>query len=332
MLNRVDIIDNKLRGLSKGSYAISEPILQNVEDLDFSGLKNIQLSSTAVDISLSTSVDSLDTDSNVVNGDIIQIKKLDDTISDLTIVGLSTVNFTGNLVPSMTSEILPQGVVSASSSLDIITIPPWHVFSGTLDSWEAAGDDTQPWVQYLFVSSVICTSVGITTFNNSSYRPKDFSVQASNDGIVWVELGNWVDMDLTISDETVLMFDVVSTIPYQIYRFQVYATTAGSLIIPQLTFIGDKNIHTIDTSSITAGEIPAGAYINENFLEFITQDGIITLTQTDSSNIVYNSNSILTTKYYEDIAITGRSIESKITFGATGNIMNQLSADIWKET
>jgi hypothetical protein len=104
----------------------------------------------------------------------------------------------GNIIPTMTSNTSPSGVASASSEWNngSVSFQAWKAFNGTNvdvhDKWMTADGITTGWLQYDFGAGneKIIRRYSITSPNvNNSYTgtrsPKDWRLEASNDGISW---------------------------------------------------------------------------------------------------------------------------------------------------
>lgn len=117
---------------------------------------------------------------------------------------------TENLVPIMTSNIAPKGKVTAGNEYD----PAWGAFddgSKSRSFWYANSSASTNWLQYEFEkkTKVIRLSLTSTAVSGSNYGIRNFTILASNDGLMYDTLytgthpnnGNEIFYDLTNNKE-----------------------------------------------------------------------------------------------------------------------------------
>jgi len=99
-------------------------------------------------------------------------------------------DYTENLIPTMTSNTTPSGVVSAStiagSSNDA-----WKAFDGITSSgqgWRTASGILVGWIQYKFNDPKKIRKYIITGDSNAPCSPKSWTFEGSNDGSSWAVL------------------------------------------------------------------------------------------------------------------------------------------------
>jgi hypothetical protein len=133
--------------------------------------------------------------------------------------------YTANLIPTMTSDTTPSGVASASSVLfgfysafrafdKVLTMPNiWH------------SDSTgQPyWLQYQFDSVQTIAKYTLTSRDDvNSNMPQDWTFEGSNDGSNWTVLDTQTGQTWTTSETKIFTF--VNTTAYLYYRIYVTLT------------------------------------------------------------------------------------------------------------
>jgi hypothetical protein len=171
---------------------------------------------------------------------------------------LTTVAFTpqltyGNLVPQMMSTTSPSGVVSVSSyhsSRGSYQYGAFQYNNGGLGWVTAAGSSLPQWCQYQFPSPVLVTAYAITPWTWDTFptrAPKNWQLQASNDGIAWDVLDiqtnytNW-------SFKAPQLFTFNNSTSYSYYRLYITVNNGDTLTaIQQLQLLtsvpsGTKNI------------------------------------------------------------------------------------------
>lgn len=133
-----------------------------------------------------------------------------------------------NLIPAMTSDIVPSGIASASSN----STTAFQAFDGDSDfsntdstgGWRSTTGGIPAWLQYKFPSAAVADHYSITVWKSSYSTPKDFKLQGSQDG------SNWTDLDTRtginwFSGET-KAFQFTNTTAYIYYRLSISATIA----------------------------------------------------------------------------------------------------------
>lgn len=137
-----------------------------------------------------------------------------------TLTGNVTFAFTGYnfLVPDMTSNTAPSGVVSSNDA----SAWAWYVFgrdAGVGENYQA-----NDWIQYAFPEgqTATVTNYGLAT-DNDAYRATGWKVQGSNNGTDFTDLSvHTADSSITTTET---YYTVESPGAYRYYRFLI---TAGS--------------------------------------------------------------------------------------------------------
>ncbi|CUB50868.1 F5/8 type C domain protein [Bacillus subtilis] len=157
-----------------------------------------------------------------------------------------------NLIPVMTSNTAPSGVVSASAE-SLSNGPAYRAFNGTTNSWEDRWfvEDfvSDTWLQYKYDSPVIVTSYEIHPVVGDNgleetRAPRDFKFHGSNDGETWDMIG----LEVAISGWKAgnpKRFFTQNRIAYQYYRLTVLANNGDkSLEIGELKMLGPSLEYT----------------------------------------------------------------------------------------
>jgi len=136
----------------------------------------------------------------------------------------------GNVIPIMTSNTTPSGEVSASGYSS--TYYPYKAFDGIKnnDNNMLLFNAVQGWLQYKFPFPKKIIKYGVTGHHNATWvseSPKDWTFEASNDGV------NWVILD-TVTNQTgwgaaqTRYFTINNDSYYLYYRINVTANNSGS--------------------------------------------------------------------------------------------------------
>jgi len=137
----------------------------------------------------------------------------------------SDVGYTADLVPQMTSNILPSGVASADSGF----YAAWNAMKNdnTTDSdcWYSGVAAYPHWLQYQFTSGKVITRYTITSRNHLSsiLSPRDFTLQGSNNATDWTTLNTQAGQSFTQNQKRIYSFSNATSYTY--YRLYI---TVGS--------------------------------------------------------------------------------------------------------
>lgn len=204
------------------------------------------------------------------------------------------------LVPTMTSDTTPSGIVSASSTLSSSSYPPWRAFdknNGTF--WASSTSGPPQWLEYEFPSPTIVNSYVLLATNTDA--PVTWEFQAW-DGTSWVVLQSIINAPKVGIATT---YNFTNTTAYSRYRMYMLAPfSQGYMAINELTL----------RNSLSAANSVAGG-------GFILNDGV-TVTCTNATAGVINGNSTCITfstlgTYY---------INAKIVNNGTANCINITAA------
>ncbi|WP_167433915.1 discoidin domain-containing protein [Paenibacillus silvae] len=98
-----------------------------------------------------------------------------------------------NVIPKMTSNTAPSGIVSASSIYSS-AYDAWYAFNQTNDQgWASNGTSTSQWLCYKFANPVAISQYTLTSRNSGTssdllQTPKNWRFEASNDGSNWIKI------------------------------------------------------------------------------------------------------------------------------------------------
>jgi len=145
----------------------------------------------------------------------------------------SIADATVNVVPQMTSNTAPNGVVSASTFR--IGWEPWKSFD-RIDTdgggWTTNDGVTTGWLAYEFPKHTNIASYAITAHSSASWVslvPKDWTFEGSNDGVKWKTLDMRVNVTSWAAKEK-RSFSFNNTAKYKMYRINVISINGGGYL------------------------------------------------------------------------------------------------------
>ena len=108
------------------------------------------------------------------------------------------------LVPQMTSNTAPSGVVSAG--IAHASFPAWYAFDKNTSTWWSAGSagagESVWWLEYAFTSAVWCYKFDVNNYTAEvGYVPKDVRVQYY-DGSAWQDATSTITLETTALTRT----------------------------------------------------------------------------------------------------------------------------------
>ena len=122
-----------------------------------------------------------------------------------------------NLIPTMTSDTTPSGVV-ASSSTSASPGADWEAF-GSANGWTATGGPPQ-WLSYHFPVAYVVKRYSLAEYGGGV--PKDWTFEGSNDGASWTTLDTQTNQ--AISGGATFDYDFTNHTAYLYYRINISAT------------------------------------------------------------------------------------------------------------
>ena len=148
---------------------------------------------------------------------------------------LSSTALSPVVIPAMTSNTTPSGVVAASSFYSA-GYEPWMAFDKNPETiWNNDGVQAidKEWISYRFASPAFVSGVAITQ-NTDGYRVKDVDIQRSSDGAAWQTVAT-----ATLLDVAEQHIAVESPGFYRHWRIKVRSNYSGIYIaVSEISFSG----------------------------------------------------------------------------------------------
>lgn len=269
-LTNMESINGYLEAINDNAVAISEPRQKlDAGHPDFEILRNISMDSELINIQ--SQITTPETDTAIIDqalvevGDELVIVKNDNSIDSITIGTIDTTIENKNIVPVMTSNTEPSGVVSGSvgssayKSFDRDTATS----SGLLSS--------NSYFTYEFETAKTC--IGINLYYSTSV-PVKLKVSASNDNTNWVTMIVDGLPDKPLSDVLgYIPFDFINTDSYKFYKLEISNCT-----LHILEYLQETPAHRIDTTAVTAGETVTKCYLPSQTLKINNVDTVEDIT------------------------------------------------------
>lgn len=171
------------------------------------------------------------------------------------------IQYSENLIPTMTSNTAPSGIVSASDSWS--NTPAWKAFdkvnvysmyaSGTYNYYAWGTQKTYGWLAYEFTTPQVITKYTLAAYTRYNNNPKNWTFEAW-DGTQWIVL----DTQKNITSWTTAKkeFDFSNSVAYLKYRINVSSSTGSSntvnLAIVELEMIGSPAPQIPAPTNLTA--------------------------------------------------------------------------------
>ena len=131
--------------------------------------------------------------------------------------------YTGNLIPTMTSNTAPYGIASASTEN---TYARMAMDKSNSTYWSTTTGGVTPCnLNYLFILPQIIDSYSITASTTTNTAPHDWKFQGRNAG-TWTDLDTQAHISFTSNEKKTYTF--VNTTAYQEYRILVSANNGGT--------------------------------------------------------------------------------------------------------
>ncbi len=308
-LYNVSTSGNSLKAIGNPSHATSELVLQDAEDTDFESIRETRVHWKLANISTNQSTaDTAVTNVSVSNGDRIFIRKNSGEIIDTVAAGVSIAE--SCVVPIMTSNTSPEGVAySGQSGGDA-----WKAFNAN-DSDSVYHGDANIVLQYTFKDNV---PVQINNFYLKTDRnDTNFLVEGSVDGTNWSTISTFNNVDTRGT-----VFTIESPGEFSSYRIK---NTSASWRVSAWDLLGDGV--SIDTTAITAGETPDQVFLYKDSISF---NGAVAVEKDIFYEYGNTGLSLYALTLYEDVVLTGRQIQTRIDFSATGNIASEITGQVYK--
>ena len=139
-----------------------------------------------------------------------------------------------NIAPNMQSAEQDGYVVSASGRWNA-SYAEWMAFDGDKSTaWSGSGS-IPAWIQIKCPNATVSNCVSITTCSsNLSEMPKNFTIEASNDGVQFDILDTQTDVSWTANETKSFTFE--NSTAYRYYRLSISATNAHNVSLSELAF------------------------------------------------------------------------------------------------
>ena len=233
-----------------------------------------------------------------------------------------------------TTNITAEGIFSSSGS-PYNSRPDWHAFDGENSDSAWSSNAANPWAAFEFNDAKIINKYMISSrpdwHNHAETAPKDWTFDASNDGV------NWITLD-TVSGETnwgrgeERYFDFVNDTAYEHYRVSIQNnngfvyTSIGEIdfieapaaSISSQNILDDIIISTPATSDISSAVIRVKAGdqdISDETLSVADQSGITSTYETQGDYFALTLSGDATAAEYQDVI---RSVSYRNSANAIG--------------
>lgn len=320
-LNNVELTNGTLTAKGINAEAVSELITQSEGETDFESVRECKarfLLNNICDNILSTE-DTCVTSSPIVEGDRIFIVDDAGDIHD-TVVGVVD-NSDANVIPVMTSNTAPSGV--CSSSYDGTNA--FKAFNNNNGSYNKLhkGDN----VAYQFANNE--PKLINRYIINNGYAPysryiTEFRLEGSINGTDWTTLSVEHPDNSTIQKS--VLYTVQSPGEYSHYRIVVVNANYSDAYIYSFMLLKDDG-SSFDTSGVTNGAVPKKVFRYEDKVK-------INNVELQEKNIYYEYGStgskLFVFPTFQDVSVTGRSIETTVDFSAPENECKEISGKIFK--
>lgn len=202
---------------------------------------------------------------------------------------------TATMVPIMTSETTPSGIVTSTGSYDSARAD-WRAFSSSSYWLSPNGSSPPEWIAYEFPTSKIVNNYSFTSGFALIAMPKDFTFEGWN-GSSWVILH-------TVTGNTTSPYNSPSSIgnttAYIKYRIYVTATNQTNPLGDQFVSIGQ--IKFPELGSFVGTSVAGGGFILNSGVTVTTINGVsasnltcLTYSGSGTSTIIGNINALTVT-------------------------------------
>jgi hypothetical protein len=325
---------------SRTGYAISEPeTTVNTWDKAANIFMNVRCSSISSQISgQESSTDLLRTEEKITTSDKLIIYTSGDIKNELDL-GSATIN------SSIVSDVkLNRSDLTSNTDVDYevetnggIGSYAYEVYDGGNNSsgFYVDDSDTEKYHKTKFPSPITANKLRIRSGNSySGGRPNLFIVEASNDNVNWTVLYDNPNLILLDDNWTEINFIHVNMTMYSYYRIRSKANSAAyAYNVYELEWLGNIEIYSVDTSSVTSGEIPERTYVSNETLELNNE-----VLVEDENNKAYALISGATgadqklniTKVYNEKSFspTINSLETKVNTDVSTNEVSYISINL----
>ncbi|PWK13726.1 fibronectin type III domain-containing protein [Tumebacillus permanentifrigoris] len=253
----------------------------------------------------------------------------------------TTTQYTSNLIPTMTSNTSPSGIVTSSDATGASYAEyPWKAFDGITEygingtGYHAWGTrNSSGWLAYEFPSpktvSKYVLYTGTTSLTNTTILPKTWTFEGSNDnGTTWAVLDSRSGITWAKSD--IKSFTFTNTTAYKKYRINVSASGSTqnwvNLAIPELQMMEVATTAPVapvlfGTAENTVDHLSWNSVNNAtsyNILRSTLAGGPYTEIATGVTGTTYDDTNVIngTTYYYEVVGMN---------MAGTGAVSNEVA-------
>ncbi|WP_336761651.1 hypothetical protein [Paenibacillus sp. USHLN196] len=137
---------------------------------------------------------------------------------------------TDTAIPQMTSNTTPSGIAFASSIFGTDN-EPWKAFDRTVGDYYSQNLIKTGHLGYEFSKRVVIGRYTLTA-NTNMFAPKDWTFEASNDGVNWTVLDTQVNQTWTANNtDKEYTIDINKTNSYKMYRLNWSSNNGGGYVI-----------------------------------------------------------------------------------------------------
>jgi hypothetical protein len=306
----------KTDGLTATGYnasAMSNVITQNAGEPNFKKMRDIKASFTLANISISTEPNLFISNSIIESEDKLFLVKNDNTVYELPTLLLNTRT---KLNAIMTSNTLPSNTVKASN----LAINAYLAMDNNSNTnFEIAGNNS--YIDYVFDTPLFVYGIYLKCVDQ--YSISSFTIEGSADGIEYATISNHTTDQL---NNTVLgkTYDIQSKGIFKAYRIKIITSNPNNLVkLSTFSLVSDQG-ESVDTSSITNGEIPTKVF---KFSDVIT----IGIDKLNSSaiNVDYSDGLFKLISYYDDLTLDTQTLTTKVNINTTGNSLKEVIGKLY---
>ena len=133
------------------------------------------------------------------------------------------------LIPVMTSYIAPSGVASASSEAAVLK-EAWRAFDDTDYYWQSwATIPATLTYQFPTAKMAVRYSIRCRRVTDINDAPRDFTLDVSDDGVVWTTIDTQAGIDWLQNSET-KSFTFINLASYLYYRISVTSVLSATMV------------------------------------------------------------------------------------------------------
>lgn len=213
-----------------------------------------------------------------------------------------------SVVPAMTSNTLPSGLVTASSIFSS-TYDAYKAFDGsTSGSWQSANGLKTGYVSYTFKKGIIVgkyTIVSMSSNSSASAAPKDWTLEGSNDGLTWTVLDTqksqtgWVALEKRV-------YSLNNTNKFKTYKVNITDNNGHAsavTIVEMELFERIKHVNSLDDNT------------ESSFIKYSYENVPFNSKMTYQNDIIKTNSALGSGKTFEHTIDMSKRRADKITLG-----------------